>query len=98
MNKSIAIGLIMGSVLGILTALVTKEYSYYAINKKGQSFEISKESYDRRIYPNGKQAENRINFRFESKYDTVLTIASIIGGIGVGYIIGGNLETRKNKL
>lgn len=98
MNRQTAIGLIVGCIFAVATAFFTKDYSYYVSNIGGQSFEISKESYDLGIYPDGRKAENRISFRRESKYSTVFILVSLIGGIGIGSLLGGYLENRKNKL
>lgn len=94
MNRQTAIGLIVGFVFALITAFTTSKTFYYVNDRIGNSHEINKESYNKRIYPNGKQAPNRLQFRKEVKYNPTFIIVALIGGIGLGYILSEKIESK----
>ena len=70
MNRSIAIGLIVGCIFAVIIANLTKQSKYYDLYEGEKKEVLQNEGY---------------NYQ-QTKYNTTLILVSLIGGIGVGYL------------
>ena len=76
MNNRLALALIIGFLVSMITALMTAEVRYYdlGLGKK----EIKEREYELSRY--GKK---------ETEYSSTFILVSLIGGVGIGYLLIG---------
>ena len=84
MNRQTAIGLVVGSFLGLATAFITGETKYY---ESGRG-EVSKERYD------GK-GEYYSEFYYSNfQFNNTFILLALIGGTGLGYLFSAQIEDK----
>lgn len=84
MNKQTAIGLVVGSFLGLATAFITGETKYY---RSGLG-EVSKEKYD------GESEYNSELYYSNFQFNNTFILLALIGGTGLGYLFSGQIENK----
>ncbi|MCP2037330.1 hypothetical protein [Chryseobacterium sp. HSC-36S06] len=92
MNRQTAIGLIVGCIFALLTALITSETKYYNFYSNGKSeIEYAK-------YKDFKEKYGTDTLSKKKDINTTLVGLIFLGGLGLGYLFSDKIEDKANEL
>lgn len=90
MNRQTAIGLVVGTILALIIAFLTKDNKYYYFEHN--KMEITKYIYEEII--DGAIGRDEMYLIKDFDFNTTLIVLTFLGGTGLGYLFSEQIEDK----